>query len=61
MRPRKYTTEKIIVKLREAKQMIFEYIEVCYNRWRLHSIFGYRTPSEIGIRKKLLNLMSTLL
>ena len=30
----------------EAKQQIFEYIEVFYNRQRKHSTLGYRTPSE---------------
>ncbi len=29
----------------EAKQEIFEYIEVFYNRQRLHSTIGYQTPS----------------
>jgi len=29
----------------EAKQEIFEYIEVLYNRQRLHSTIGYQTPS----------------
>lgn len=32
----------------EAKQDIFEYIEVFYNRKRLHSALGYRTPIEYG-------------
>ena len=30
----------------DAKQAIFEYIEVFYNRQRLHSTLGYRTPVE---------------
>jgi transposase InsO family protein len=30
----------------EAMQAIFEYIEVWYNRERLHSSLGYRTPVE---------------
>jgi transposase InsO family protein len=30
----------------QAKQEIFEYIEVFYNRQRKHSTLGYRTPSE---------------
>jgi len=30
----------------EAKQAIFEYIEVFYNRQRLHSTLGYRSPVD---------------
>lgn len=30
----------------EAHQSIFEYIEVFYNRRRLHSTLGYRSPAE---------------
>ena len=30
----------------EAQRAIFEYIEVFYNRQRLHSTLGYRTPIE---------------
>ena len=30
----------------EARQVIFEYIEVWYNRQRLHSSLGYLTPLE---------------
>jgi transposase InsO family protein len=30
----------------EATQSIFEYIEVFYNRQRLHSSLGYRTPED---------------
>ena len=32
----------------EVKQDIFEYIEVFYNRQRLHSALGYKTPIEYG-------------
>ena len=30
----------------EARAAVFEYIEVFYNRQRLHSGVGYRTPTE---------------
>ena len=30
----------------EAKRSIFEYIELFYNRKRLHSTLGYRAPLE---------------
>ena len=31
----------------EAKAAVFEYVEVWYNRTRLHSGLGYRTPAEV--------------
>ena len=31
----------------EAKNSIFEYIEVFYNRQRLHSTIGYLSPSDL--------------
>jgi transposase InsO family protein len=30
----------------EAKAAVFEYIEIFYNRQRLHSAIGYRAPAE---------------
>jgi putative transposase len=30
----------------EAKAAVFDYIEIFYNRQRLHSALGYRTPAE---------------
>jgi len=33
----------------EAKLAVFEYIEVWYNRKRLHSSLGYKTPKEIEL------------
>jgi len=30
----------------EAKSKVFKYIEVFYNRQRLHSSLGYRSPVE---------------
>jgi putative transposase len=34
----------------EARLVIFEYIEVWYNRQRLHSSLGYRSPEEFERR-----------
>ena len=31
----------------ELREALFEYIEVFYNRKRLHSTLGYRTPNEV--------------
>jgi transposase InsO family protein len=33
----------------EARAAVFEYIEVFYNRQRLHSSLGYRTPAEARV------------
>ena len=30
----------------EARLAVFEFIEGYYNRWRLHSSLGYRSPTE---------------
>ena len=30
----------------EAKTAVFDYVEIFYNRQRLHSAIGYRTPAE---------------
>ena len=43
------TEEVYLVRYRsraEAKAAVFEYLEVWYNRVRLHSGLGYRTPAE---------------
>ena len=37
----------------QAKQSIFEYIEVFYNRQRLHSALGYQTPAEYAKLKNV--------
>ena len=35
-----------------AKQSIFEYIEVFYNRQRLHSSNGYLSPVDYELQRK---------
>ena len=44
---RKYRT------IKEARRDIFEYIEVFYNRLRLHSSLGYMSPEEFEKQYKL--------
>ena len=34
---------------REARQLVFEYVEVFYNRRRLHSSLGYLSPEEFEL------------
>jgi putative transposase len=34
----------------EARGSLFEYIEIFYNRQRLHSTLGYRSPAEYEVR-----------
>ncbi len=34
----------------ETKAAVFEYLEIFYNRQRLHSGLGYRTPAEARAR-----------
>ncbi len=36
----------------EAKAAVFEYLEIFYNRQRLHSSLGYRTPTEARVSMK---------
>jgi len=38
---------------REAKQVIFEYIEVFYNRSRLHSANNYLSPEDFETISKV--------
>ena len=35
--------------IEQAKTAIFEYIEIWYNRKRLHSFLGYKTPYEVEL------------
>lgn len=39
----------------EARQAIFEYVEVYYNRKRRHSSLGYLTPMRLSAKLSLLN------
>jgi putative transposase len=34
----------------QARRSLFEYIEVFYNRRRLHSTLGYRSPADYELR-----------
>ena len=38
--------DRIFATREQARREIFEYIEVFYNRRRLHSYLGYLTPQE---------------
>ena len=41
--------DKLFSSRQEAKTTIFEYIEVFYNRQRLHSTLGYLSPEEFEL------------
>ncbi|WP_371923184.1 IS3 family transposase [Legionella sp. 27cVA30] len=34
---------------KEAQLALFDYIEVFYNRKRIHSTLGFQTPSKFGM------------
>jgi len=43
--------------IEQAKSAVFEYIEIWYNRKRLHSFLGYKTPKEVELEfNKLKNV-----
>lgn len=52
--------QKKFVTRDQAKQAIFEYIEVFYNRFRLHSANGYLSPVDFEKRNQLLGTHCTI-
>ena len=42
----------------EAKAAMFDYIEVFYNRQRLHSAIGYRTPAEARVSMEGITMLA---
>lgn len=49
-----FTEEKKITNIEEAKREVFEYIEVYYNRKRLHSTLDYMSPVEYEEKHEVL-------
>ena len=47
---RELTHHEAYATRQEARGSLFEYIEVFYNRQRLHSTLGYRSPAEYEVR-----------
>ncbi len=47
---RELTHHELYATREEARRSLFEYIEVFYNRRRLHSTLGYRSPVEYELR-----------
>jgi transposase InsO family protein len=49
------THERMFATRDEAKRVISDYIEMYYNRKRLHQTLGYRTPVEVEANYKVLH------
>ena len=49
------THERMFTTRDEARSVISDYIEVYYNRMRLHQTLGYRTPVEVEASYKVLH------
>ena len=49
------THERMYATRDEAKSAISDYIEVYYNRMRLHQTLGYRTPVEVEVSYRVLH------
>ncbi|MFA6309786.1 MAG: IS3 family transposase [Clostridia bacterium] len=45
--------KKSYVIMEEIERDMFEYIELFYNRKRIHSTLGYLSPIEYRIRKEI--------
>ena len=41
----------------EARAAVFEYVEVFYNRQRLHSALGYRTPAKVRADMEVITML----
>ncbi len=49
------TVEQRYPRRRDAQTALFEYIEVCYNRQRMHQTLGYRSPQHVEEQTLSLN------
>ena len=46
-----YRREREFASLAEARTALFDYIEVFYNRQRLHSALGFQTPTAFELSR----------
>jgi len=46
-----YRREREFSSLAEARAALFDYIEIFYNRRRLHSALGFRTPTDFELSR----------